>query len=154
MRPIDENDLEKRITLILKDLPVRKAPSTLEARVMAAIAAREARPWWRKSYAAWPVAVRGGFVVGTAALAAGTVWGLLRTSGAEASLSAGQWMTAPTVWWQQLRASVSEVGAILRPLLPENLAVWFYSAIALVAGVYGSLIGLGAAAYRLLWRSE
>jgi hypothetical protein len=154
MRPTDENDLEKRITLLLKDLPPRKAPLTLESRVMAAIAAREARPWWRKSFASWPVAVRGVFLAGTATLAAATVWGLLRGLGAAPVLEVGEAAATPMVWWQQLRAAATGISAILKPLLPENLSLWFYSAIALVVAVYGSLLGLGATAYRLLWRSE
>ena len=55
---------------MLRNLPDRKAPAGLEARVLAEISRRAALPWWRKSFAHWPVAVRLGFLILSARVAA------------------------------------------------------------------------------------
>ena len=43
------DNLEQLIDRTLRELPLRRAPRTLETRVLAAIAARQALPWWKRS---------------------------------------------------------------------------------------------------------
>ena len=67
------DDLEKLIHGTVRDLPPRRAPRTLELRVLAELERRAAQPWWHKSYAHWPSPVRAGFLVFASVVAAGFV---------------------------------------------------------------------------------
>lgn len=55
-----EKKLEERIHRELAKLPERRAPEGLSRSILQAIEARNALPWWRKSFAHWP---RGGQTV-------------------------------------------------------------------------------------------
>ena len=70
MNPFPDHDgkLEQRVHVLLRDLPNRRAPRSLEQRVMAEIARLSALPWWRKSFGHWPVAARAGFILVCAGL--------------------------------------------------------------------------------------
>ena len=76
--PISPEEIEKRIHQALLALPEIPAPPGLEERVLAELARRARLPWWRRSYAHWPVAVRAGFLAlsgaAAAVLVAGLVW--------------------------------------------------------------------------------
>ena len=50
----EQRELEKFIDQQLKKLPEREAPETLVANVLAAISARESRPWWKQPFTSWP----------------------------------------------------------------------------------------------------
>jgi hypothetical protein len=82
MNPSPENrdPLESLIDRTLRAQPARRAPRTLESRVVAELARRAALPWWHKSYAHWPAVVRGGFFVLSALVAAVLVTGLFLLS--------------------------------------------------------------------------
>lgn len=49
-----EQDLEKLLDRELRSLPTPRAPETLMPRVMAAIAARAALPWYQRTWFEWP----------------------------------------------------------------------------------------------------
>jgi hypothetical protein len=48
---------------VLRELPLRRAPHTLEARVLGELERRAARPWWCRSFTHWPNIARLGFLV-------------------------------------------------------------------------------------------
>jgi hypothetical protein len=150
MKPMDDNELEQRISQWARQLPPRKAPRSLEMRVLAAIAAREALPWWRKSFAHWPAAIRVVFLGVTAALAAGTVWILLGAMGATSVEAAGEVFTAPLAWWHNLNAASRSLLDLVLRALPPSAMSWIYLSLGLVAAAYVALIGAGAAMYRVL----
>ncbi len=52
--PLFEKQLEQWARRELRGLPDVSAPAALRSRVMAAIAAREAMPWYRQAWMAWP----------------------------------------------------------------------------------------------------
>lgn len=138
-------DLEKLIHQTLRALPDRAAPRSLEQRVLAAIAARQALPWWRQSFIHWPLAARGAFVVLSAVLAAAILAGYFRASGEvqSASLFAG-----PLAAWARLQAfggAMSDLGGVIWRSIPSW---WIYGAFAFAATMYAAFFGLGAAAYR------
>jgi len=58
-----ERQLERLIDKALRDQPLRRAPASLEASVMAQIAQRAAAPWWQSSFSSWPLAARVAFLV-------------------------------------------------------------------------------------------
>src|SRR5207247_1447534 len=59
----NEQRLERTVHQTLRELPLRRAPLSLESRVLAEIQRRVLLPWWRKSFTHWPVAARAAFVV-------------------------------------------------------------------------------------------
>ena len=58
-----DQKLERLLDAALRELPLRRAPLSLESRVLGEIERREARPWWRLSFAHWPELARAGFVL-------------------------------------------------------------------------------------------
>ncbi len=73
-------DFEKFIHQALRSLPDRRAPRSLESRVFAAIEARASLPWWKHSFADWPLAARCVFLLFTGGLVKlalmATVWAM------------------------------------------------------------------------------
>ena len=143
-------ELEKMIHGTLRSLPERRAPRSLETRVMAAIAAREAMPWWRQSYRAWPMAARLAFVVVSVALAAGlmlaTVWAMTDLRSSDVS----RFFATPLLWIEVARdamTSMANIGAVIVRQIPT---LWLYGGLAVFAAAYAAMFGIGAAAYRTL----
>jgi hypothetical protein len=146
----DPNDaLERLLDRTLHELPLRRAPVTLESRVFAELERRAALPWWRRSFAHWPLVARGAFLVICGALVllaflggAAAVAGFrsLHESGA-LSLS---WVREAAV----LMASAANLSTLLLRTVPPP---WLYGSIAACALLYAVLFGLGAAVYRTLY---
>src|SRR5712672_3854389 len=64
MSTTEPNDpLERLLDRTLHELPLRRAPLTLESRVFGELERRAALPWWRRSFAHWPLLARAGFLV-------------------------------------------------------------------------------------------
>ena len=133
----------------LRDLPPRAAPATLEARVMAELRRRAARPWWRREVAQWPLAPRAAL----AAACAGSGVLAWRT---------GSWLFAGFgVLSGNGGAVVSWVRGAARCLVALHSALSLFSAamppafvwagLLFAGGLYAVLIGLGALAYRALY---
>ncbi len=152
--PESEKHLERFVSTALRDLPARRAPRSLESRVFAELARRAALPWWRQSFAHWPVAARGAFIVVSAGLAKvalmAVVWvmaGFDRVQLAEAF--------APQVAWMEIARnlghSAADFGATLLHGIPS---IWLYGGAALFIALYATLFGLGTAAYRTLYANR
>ncbi len=117
---------------------------------MAEIARRASLPWWRKSYAHWPMAAKAGFV-GTCALAAALVVMALMAAGRTdaANHVAGRFSSALATL--SLVRDIAVAAALwLKSYLSAVPALLLYGAIAAVASAYAALAALGAAAYRLV----
>ena len=140
-------DLEKFIHQTLQALPERRAPRSLEARVLAAIAARQALPWWRQSFTHWPLAARGAFLVFSAVLAAALLAGFFRTTG-QVETETGSLLAGPLAMVAKIRAISGGVGSFFAVVMRSIPSLWLYSALAFVAALYAAFFGLGAAAYR------
>ncbi len=137
--------LEQTIHRTLRALPDRRAPRSLEARVLAAIAAQQHLPWWRQSFVHWPLAARAGFLVGSAVLAAAFVALCLRAAGGAQPAAV---LAEPLALWTQIRGITAAIGDFCGTVLHSIPSVWLYGAIAFVGCMYATLFGLGAAAYR------
>jgi|CZKI01.1.fsa_nt_gi hypothetical protein len=146
----DPEKLEASIHRLLRSLPDRKAPVGLEARVLGELSRLASLPWWRRSYAYWPLAVRVAFFAGSAIAAALIVAGLIvlvRSSGANA-LAGG---VADRFSWLILAREVVTAGSDkLRLLVGAIPSIWLYAAAGTVAACYATLAAIGAAAYRTL----
>lgn len=150
MKPSPEQ-LEKIIHQTLRSVPDRRAPHSLEARVMAAIAERAARPWWRQSYASWPVAVRCGFLLITGGLMKlalmAALWVMTDLNPAQYSRALETRLT----WLQQVQSMLGGIGNVCETLFRSIPPLWLYGGLAVVISLYVALFGLGAAAYRTLY---
>ena len=139
--------LEKPIDAVLRSLPERAAPASLEQRVLMEL---EARPWWRQPYARWPQLARGSVVAisaGMTAIMAMLSVEFFRGPGTEFAARLGErfheaWVTGRVLF---------ELGQSLIGLVPP---LWLFGGVGLLACIYGTLFGLGAAAYRLLWKTS
>ena len=133
----------------LHGLPLRRAPLTLESRVLGELQRRAALPWWRHSFAQWPRAARSTFVLLCAALA-GLVF--RAASGPSQVLShCTQSGVLSLPWARQalmLTGTAGELAASLVRAVPPD---WVYEGLAVSALLYTALFGLAAAAYRTLY---
>ena len=147
-------DFEKFIHQTLRSLPSRRAPSSLESRVRAAIAARAARPWWQQSFAAWPVAARVAFVILSAGIAKlaimAVVWGMGGFDGAQLVTS----FSTQFAWVQSVSNLVTSVGNFCGTVYRSIPPLYLYGGLAFVGLMYAALFGLGAAAYRMLYANR
>ena len=153
MKPSPDN-LEKLIHQTLRSLPDRRAPHTLEARVMAAIEARAALPWWRQSFAQWPVVARCGFLLVSGGL---VKVALLAAVWVMTGFDNSQYVSAfaeQFVWFEHTRAAVESVGHFLVLIYRNIPSLWLYGSLAVLASLYAALFGLGAAAYRTLYSNR
>lgn len=145
----DPRSLEELTESVLHDLPPRRAPASLEARVFAELERRAATPWWQSSYREWPALVRIlvlATCVGMGSLAVrATHWFFSHSastlSGIESDLSPA---TA------SLKATASTFSFIAHSIP----SLWIYGAIAVIAMTYVALFGIGAAAYRTLYANR
>ncbi len=147
-------ELEKFIHQTLRALPDRTAPHTLETRVLAAINQRAALPWWRQSFASWPIAVRCGFLLVSGGL---VKVALMVAVWVMAGFDSAQFTSAfatPYAWFQQTQAVAGGIGNFFAVLFRSIPSLWLYGGLAFVASLYVSLFGLGAAAYRTLYNNR
>ena len=141
--------LEQTLSQALRGLPLRRAPVTLEARVVNELARRAALPWWRGSFANWPAAARAAFVVLCAGLVAVTILG-----GVSAYLggrSVNEVSALLLSWLHPFLVVMSSAGGLAALLVHVIPPLWWYGGLALAIFLYVTLFGLGAAAYRTLY---
>jgi hypothetical protein len=142
---------DRSLTQLLRNLPLRPAPASLESRVLHQLERRRALAWWRRGFAHWSTATRAVFI---------TTCGVLIC----ASLLDTRWSTLGTGVWQRAFswalswaypaelaiASTTAVSTRIVHSLPVN---WLYAILATAAALYAALFGLGVAAYRTLYLS-
>ena len=138
-----QDELERQVTRALQGQPLRRAPSTLERRVLAQIESGAAAIGWRRGFAHWPVAARVVFFVASVGVV-------------KVALLLAMWLATPLdspavsvqlpsqiAWLQTLLVAI---GSIARTVP----SVWVHAGIALLAIMYVALFGIGASAYRMV----
>ena len=138
-----QDELERQLTRTLRDQPLRRAPDSLERRVLAQLEAGAAVTPWRRGFAHWPMAARVAFL----AASVGFV---------KVALSIAVWLSTPLdsrvasfdlpsqiAWVQTLFAAIGSVARTVPSL-------WVHAGIAIFAIMYLALFGVGASAYRTL----
>ena len=144
-----EQQLERALHQAFSGLKWRRAPGTLEARVVQELERRAALPWWRVSFAHWPVVPRVAFVVVCVALVAATILGGVFAFLGDRSLNEVTGLVL--AWVNPFLAVMSSVGGIAAVLVRIIPPLWLYGGLALGIMLYVALFGLGAAAYRTLY---
>ena len=152
MKPIPDSQkqIEEWAHATLRDLPSRRAPRSLEERVLAEVQRRAALPWWRRSFSHWPVLAQASFFLFCAAvvrlvLAAGA-W-------ANAGFDPTQFraaLAAPLAWFDNLITIVSAASGFCDIMIRSIPSLWIYGGMVVFATMYATLFGLGAAAYKAL----
>jgi len=139
----DSEKLERLIDRTLRAQPPLRAPRGLETRVLNELARRAALPWWRKSFAHWPLAARALFVLASGVFIKLALTGVTWMSDAAAAPVASVQNKA------RIASSLVEVGAAVVHAIPPQ---WLYFGVAFGAAMYALLFGLGATAYRTLYK--
>ena len=140
-RPDAEEKLERLVQELLVNTPLRPAPVSLEASVLAEIARRAALPWWRLSFAQWPAGARIVFVLVSIALVALTILaGGVREFG-----------TTPLAWAQAAINAASAASGFAGMFVRIIPSQWLYAGLIAGALLYALLFGLSAFAYRFLY---
>jgi hypothetical protein len=136
-------EIERQITRALQSQPPRRAPSTLERRVLAQIEAGATAVGWRLGFAHWPIAARVAFL----AASVGVV---------KIALLVATWLSTPLdspavsvqlpsqiTWLQTLFVAIGSAFHTVPSL-------WVHAGIAVLALMYVALFGIGASAYRMV----
>jgi hypothetical protein len=139
--PDEPHDLERLLDRALRDLPLRRAPPTLESRVFGELRRRAALPWWRRSFGHWPLLARAVFLVICGALIRLALLGDTTAVAGVRSLS----------WTRDIGAIMASAANIAELLAHTVPPAWAYAGIAVYAGLYAVLFGLGAVVYRALY---
>jgi hypothetical protein len=147
-------DLEKFIHQTLRSLPARRAPHSLESRVRTAIEARSALPWWKQSFAQWPMAARVAFFIASAGLAKLAIMAVVWGMGGFDSQQFTNAFSTQFAWIQTVSAVFAGVGNFFGTLYRSIPPLWLYGGLAVVGILYAALFGLGAAAYRMLYANR
>lgn len=143
------DELERLMEEAMKDLPLRRAPSTLEARVLGELARRAALPWWRRSFGHWPLSARALFVVICAGLIRlAFLEGAVAVAGVHSLHESG---VLPLSWVRDVGVLAAAAGNLMALLARTAPPSWVYEGIAVCAVLYAVLFGLSAAVYRTLF---
>jgi hypothetical protein len=141
-----ERDLEQLVGRALRELPPRRAPLTLEARVLQALERQAVRPWWQRGFGRWPWGMRIAF--GSICLALGALT-IPSSSRVLAELGAFHALMLP--WLQETVALTGALRAVTGTFTRSVPADWLYVGLGASAALYAALFGLAIAAYRLLY---
>ena len=148
-QPETTEESEQLLSQVLHELPLRRAPVTLESRVLGELERRSALRWWRRGFGHWPLAARAAFVAICGAIIGFTFLdGSWAVAGTRVLHEAGaQWMS----WSDPGVAAITSAGELAALLVGVIPTTWLYGGIAAGAMLYMILFGLGAAAYRTLY---
>lgn len=152
MARLTPEQLEQQIHAVLREQPLRRAPMSLEDRVLGEISRRHALPWWRQSFTYWPTPMRLCFLVlVSGAVALALLWSMQVVG--LVSQSAVDNVFQPLVGaGHTLKLAASAVAGLGAAIMPEITTSWLYAALAVIGGAYAVMLGLGATAYRVLWQ--
>ena len=147
----DERQLEQLIGSVLRQQPLRRAPATLEARVLRELAAHAAQPGWKLGFSHWPRAARilclpvGAALVPLSFLITSRLLSLWQSVQQSTPANAAQsgWR-----WLESLGQALQSLGNVLSRDIPQW---WVYGGAGAALLMYAALFGLGAAAFRTLF---
>ncbi|MFA5189739.1 MAG: hypothetical protein WC740_03385 [Verrucomicrobiia bacterium] len=143
-----EQDLEKWTDRELRPLPAPRAPETLAPRVMAAIAARAALPWYRQTWFEWSRGWQAASAVVAASLLAAWVFVPWQTlPGAESLADIGGQLNA---FLTSAGDALDRATRIALPLWNALVRQFLIYATAVAAMLVSAVIALGGAARQII----
>lgn len=152
MARLTPEELEQKIHAVLREQPPRRAPMSLEARVLGEIARRQALPWWHQSYAYWPNAIKLSFLVIATGIAGTVLLASMHMLGVVSGESVRQLLEPLFGAVHTLRAAAAAITGLVTPSLPQLSNTVLYGGLVVLGGAYAVMLGLGATAYRVLWQ--
>jgi hypothetical protein len=148
MKMNDARKLEDFVRRAVDGIPDRRAPHTLEARILAEIDRRAALPWWRQSYSHWPIAARWAFLAVSAAAAAILIAAVMTFLQNPGTVQATGEVAQRFAWLGVAKDTLETLLYDARGVFESIPTLWVYGGLAVIASCYATLIGVGAAAYR------
>ncbi|MDE2449583.1 MAG: hypothetical protein KGO22_11465 [Gammaproteobacteria bacterium] len=148
----DQTDekLERLVGQVLRDQPLRRAPASLEARVLGELAARARLPWWRRGVATWPVAVRVPVIAGCA-VCVPLVWILSLWLATRLVAVTRERVAGPLASVRAAGHAVTSLSAAIAHIIQSIPREWLVGGIIATAILYAVLFALVAAGYSLLY---
>ena len=143
--------IERLVDAVLKEQPLRRAPLSLQSRVLEEIERRAALPWWRMSFLHWPLLVRVAFVLGSLAIARFVWTSTVVLAGRVQSDPMVDTITRPLSWAGQTADSFARAASFCSALFNAIPSHWLYIGTALALTLYLAAVALGATAYRALY---
>lgn len=142
-------NLERLVDGLARGQPLRRAPASLQARVLAELATRQTpTPWWRKGFTHWPVAARGAFLIASYAFIRFALAGVMLITAFVRSDAIA--VEAPS--WARLGAEAASATASMAAFIVHTIPpMWLYAAAAFASVLYALLFALGTVAYRTLY---
>ena len=141
--------LEAFVHRALRELPVERAPADLEARVLAALQARQLRPWWQAGWRAWPVVPRTVVLAAATATTLALAWGFFAGAQFAETFAWSAWIGTHAPWLATLGSAgatlLDALGLCVRKFQPYLLGL-----AVVMAAAYALLIALGSGLYRSL----
>lgn len=154
MARLTPEQLEQKIHAVLREQPARRAPMSLEQRVLGEIARRQTLPWWQRSFVYWPNSMRLAFLVVATGIAGAVLLFSMQLFGLVSADAITQITEPVRGAWNTLRVASSTIGGLVAPNMPELNTNYLYAGLAIVGGAYAVMLGLGATAYRVLWQNR
>jgi hypothetical protein len=142
------NDEKQLLDRLLRDLPPRAAPRTLESRVLSELRRRSCLPRWRRGFTSWSIPIRAAFVAICGAIIAFTLVGSWATVGVRILSWVG---TVAMSWIQPAVSAAALAGTLPAELVLVIPSAWRHGVLIAAAVLYAVLFGLGAAAYQMLY---
>lgn len=141
-----QDRLEQLVSSVARGQPPRRAPDSLQARVLAQLATPV--PWWRKGFTSWPMAARVAFLVASVGLVQFVLSGFMSLTdligSGEVIGTARSWAHSGT----EVVSITASTGSFVLHAIPP---MWLYGAAAFAFCLYALLFGLGTLAYRTLY---
>jgi hypothetical protein len=145
----DPEKLESLVGELARGQPLRRAPASLEARVLAQLALQQApMPWWRRGFTHWPLTARAAFLIASYGFVRLAIAGVMSL----AAFVGSRDFAGTAISWvhggAETLSAVASLGSILVHTIPP---AWLYGAAAFGFVLYALLFGLGTVAYRTLY---
>jgi hypothetical protein len=148
----DQTDekLERLVSRVLRDQPLRQAPASLEARVLGELAARARLPWWRRGIASWPAMVRVP-VITACAVCVPLVWVLSLWLATRVASATRARIAGPLATLQGTGHTLASLGALAAHIMQSIPREWLLGGLIATATLYAALFALVAVGYSLLY---
>jgi hypothetical protein len=154
MKKPNEKELEQFIHATLRSLPNRRAPGTLEARVLAEIERRATVAWYHRSWAFWPAPVRALFLAVASGFSGAAVLAFFLVSHGFDVGAVAQEIGSRFTWLTSCVGAAEWIVDFTGRMLGSIPPFWLYGGLAFIGALYLAFFGLGATAYRMLYRSK
>jgi len=145
MNPQYEKQLEASVRRELNALAELPAPPALANRIMRAIEQSANVPWYRQSWAAWPLGLQAASMAALLLLFAGICFGFQAAGQSDAASQATGWFAGLGIIWKTLNVLTGAVVATI-----QHLGTGFIvGGAVLLLATYAAGIGVGTAYVRL-----